>query len=45
MTIDWYGDLHAGEVAATAWSSLFPGEPVPRPLRSLQKFTKLGSSA
>jgi hypothetical protein len=30
--------------AVTAWASLFPGEPVPKPLRSLQKFTRIGNA-
>ena len=45
LAADSRGDLYVGEVAVTAWPSLFPGEPVPKPLRSLQKFTKLGKTA
>ena len=41
LAVDSRGDLYVGEVAVTAWPSLFPGEPVPKPLRSLQKFTRI----
>ena len=41
IAVDSHGDLYVGEVAVTAWPSLFPGEPVPKPIRSLQKFIKL----
>ncbi len=44
LAVDSRGDLYVGEVAVTAWPSLFPGEPVPKPLRSLQKFTRLPAS-
>ena len=41
LAVDSRGDLYVGEVAVTAWPSLFPGKPMPRPVRSLQKFAKL----
>ncbi|MFI5013696.1 MAG: peptidyl-alpha-hydroxyglycine alpha-amidating lyase family protein [Hyphomicrobiales bacterium] len=41
IAVDSRGDLYVGEVGVTAWPSLFPDEPVPKPLRSLQKFVKL----
>ena len=45
MCVDSRGDLYVGEVALTAWPSLFPSVPVPRPLRCLQKFTRLRPGA
>jgi len=41
IAVDSRGDLYVGEVAVTAWPSLFPDAPLPKPLRSLQKFVKL----
>jgi DNA-binding beta-propeller fold protein YncE len=41
LAVDSRGDLYVGEVAYTAWPSLFPGEPVPKRLRSLQKFQRV----
>jgi len=41
LTVDSRGDLYVGEVAVTAWPSLFPDQPVPKPVRSLQKFVKV----
>ena len=41
LAVDSRGDLYVGEVAVTAWPSLFPGKPVSKPLRSLQKFTRI----
>jgi DNA-binding beta-propeller fold protein YncE len=41
IAVDSHGDLYVGEVAVTAWPSLFPGQPIPRPIRSLQKFIKV----
>src|SRR5436305_8502153 len=41
LAVDSRGDLYVGEVAATAWPSLFPGTAVPKPLRALQKFEKV----
>jgi len=45
MTVDSHCDIYVGEVAVTAWPSLFPDQPIPRPIRSLQKLAKLGSEA
>ena len=44
LAVDSRGDLYVGEVAVTAWPSLFPDQPVPKPLRSLQKFSRLRAS-
>ncbi len=41
IAMDSRGDLYVGEVSVAAWPSLFPGKPVPRPIRSLQKLVKL----
>jgi DNA-binding beta-propeller fold protein YncE len=41
ITVDSLGDIYVGEVAVTAWPSLFPNQPIPVPLRSLQKFEKI----
>jgi streptogramin lyase len=41
ITADSQGDLYVGEVAVTAWPSLFPDKPMPEKLRSIQKFTRL----
>jgi hypothetical protein len=38
LAVDSHGDLYVGEVAFTAWPSLYPGEPTPADLRSLSKF-------
>jgi len=40
---DSRGDLYVGEVAVTAWPSLFPGKPMPKPIRSIQKLAKVGA--
>lgn len=42
LAVDSHGDLYVGEVAVTAWPSLFPDKPMPDKLRSIQKFIKLG---
>jgi hypothetical protein len=39
--VDSRGDLYVAEVAFTAWPSLFPNQPVPPNLRSLQKLEKV----
>jgi DNA-binding beta-propeller fold protein YncE len=39
LAVDSQGDLYVAEVSLTAWPSLFPDEPVPTPIRSLQKFS------
>lgn len=41
IAVDSRGDLYVGEVAATGWPSLFPGKPLPKRLRSLQKFIRV----
>ena len=41
VAVDSRGDLYIGEVAVTAWPSLFPGKPQPAVLRSLQKFERV----
>jgi hypothetical protein len=43
LAVDSRGDLYIGEVSYSAWPSLYPGEPVPRVLRSLQKFVKIAA--
>ncbi len=40
LAVDSRGDLYVGEVAATAWPSLFTGKPIPSPLRRMQKFVR-----
>ena len=37
-------DVYVGEVSATAWPQLKPDAPVPSPLHSLRKMTKLPPS-
>jgi DNA-binding beta-propeller fold protein YncE len=41
IAVDSHGDIYVGEVSYTAWPNLFPDQPVPRALCSLQKFEKL----
>jgi DNA-binding beta-propeller fold protein YncE len=41
IAVDSRGDLYVGQVAATAWPSLFPDRPVPGKLRSLEKFVRV----
>jgi hypothetical protein len=41
IAVDSRGDIYVGEVSVTAWPSLFPGQPMPIPLRSLQKLEKV----
>jgi hypothetical protein len=45
IAVDSRGDLYVGEVAVTAWPSLFPAKPIPKPVRSLQKLAKLPAGA
>jgi hypothetical protein len=45
LAVDSRGDLYVGEVSYTAWPSLFPGQPLPRRLRSLQKFEKIAAQS
>ena len=41
LAVDSRGDIYVGEVAVTAWPSLFPDRPLPKPVRSLQKLIRL----
>lgn len=41
MAADSHGDIYVGEVSATAWPQLKPDEPIPSPLHSLRKMTRL----
>ena len=41
LTVDSRGDLYVGDVASASWPSLFPGKPMPKPLRRMQKLTKV----
>lgn len=41
ITVDSRGDIYIGEVSATAWPQLKPDVPVPAPLHSLRKMTRL----
>lgn len=41
LALDSHRDIYVGEVAVTAWPSLFPDKPMPERLRSLQKFVKV----
>jgi hypothetical protein len=41
MAVDSRGDLYVGEVSYTAWPNLWPDRPVPRRLRTLQKFERV----
>jgi hypothetical protein len=40
IAFDSTGDLYIGEVAATDWESLFPGQVPPPALRRMQKFAR-----
>jgi hypothetical protein len=42
LAVDSHGDIYVGEVGYTAWSSVFPEQPVPAGLRTLQKLVKEG---
>jgi DNA-binding beta-propeller fold protein YncE len=44
IAVDSKGDIYSGEVSAAGWVSVFPGTPVPQPLRRLQKFVKVKRS-
>ena len=44
IAVDSRGDIYVGEVAATAWPSLFPGQPLPENLSCLQKLVKIPKS-
>jgi DNA-binding beta-propeller fold protein YncE len=39
--VDSRGDLYVGEVSYASWKSVFPKEPMPPRVRSLQKFVRL----
>lgn len=41
IAVDSRGNIYVGEVSATAWPQLKPDEPVPDPLHSLRRMTKL----
>jgi DNA-binding beta-propeller fold protein YncE len=41
IAVDSHGDLYVGEVTASAWPSLFPGQPLPKHLNSLKKFRRI----
>lgn len=41
LAIDSRGDIYVGEVAYTNWPTSFPGQEMPRPLRSLQKLERV----
>ena len=41
LAVDSRGDIYVGEVSYTNWPSTFPGTPVPKQLRSLQKLEKV----
>lgn len=41
LAVDSRGDIYVGEVAHTAWSSVFPNTPRPSPVRTLRKLIKI----
>jgi len=41
IAVDSRGDIYVGEVSVASWPSLFPGQPRPEKLRSLQKLVKI----
>ena len=41
LAVDSSGDLYVAEVSLTGWPNLFPGTPIPHPLRTIQKLVKL----
>ncbi len=41
IAVDSHGDIYVGQVAVTAWPSLFPDQPIPRKLRSVEKFVRV----
>ena len=45
IAVDTRGDVYVGEVAHTMWPELYPNEPRPADLRSLQKFRRIGGAA
>jgi DNA-binding beta-propeller fold protein YncE len=40
LALDSVGDIYVGEVSYTNWSTSFPDQTMPRPLRSLQKLAR-----
>ncbi len=38
IAVDSRGDIYVGEVSYTAWDAVFPGQPLPARVRTLQKF-------
>ena len=45
IAVDSRGDVYVGEVSATAWPQVKPEVPVPVPLHSLRKMTKMAATA
>jgi NHL repeat len=43
LAMDSAGSIYVGEVSYSGWDQSFPGQPMPRPLRSLQKLERVGS--
>jgi hypothetical protein len=41
LAVDSHGDLYVGEVSWTQWPQMFPDQPMPADLRSLQKFRRV----
>jgi DNA-binding beta-propeller fold protein YncE len=41
LAVDSHGDLYVGQVAVSAWPSLFPDKPLPKRLRSIEKFERV----
>jgi len=41
LAVDSHGDLYVGEVSWTQWPQMFPNQPMPADLRSLQKFRRV----
>lgn len=41
IAVDSRGDLYVGEVTASSWPSLFPGQPKPEIVSSLKKFRRV----
>ena len=42
LATDSAGDIYVAEVSVTGWPQLFPGPPMPRPVRALQKLARVG---
>ena len=45
IAADSKGDLYVGEVAETAWPSLFPGQPAPERMHAVQKLVRVRGEA